>query len=214
MRRLPVYLVLDVSGSMMGEAIEAVKTGVQSLVTALRQDPHALETAYLSVITFSDRARQIVPLTELALFNPPNISALGRTALGEALEQLAICINQEVVKSTATIKGDWKPMVFLMTDGRPTDDWELGLRFFQAANAGLVVACAAGKKADTNVLKRITNTVVQLDTADAASIAAYFEWVSASISTSSIRLEKGDEPDSKGGPEELPPPPPEINLVI
>ena len=44
-RRLPVYLLLDTSGSMMGEPIAAVETGVQTLVSALRQDPYALETA-------------------------------------------------------------------------------------------------------------------------------------------------------------------------
>ncbi|EDN3960136.1 tellurium resistance protein TerY, partial [Salmonella enterica subsp. enterica serovar Typhimurium] len=52
MRRLPVYLLLDTSGSMHGEPIEAVKNGVQTLLTTLKQDPYALETAYVSVITF------------------------------------------------------------------------------------------------------------------------------------------------------------------
>jgi uncharacterized protein YegL len=60
MRRLPVYLLLDTSGSMSGEPIESVKNGMQVLVSALRQDPYALETAYLSVITFDGTARQVV----------------------------------------------------------------------------------------------------------------------------------------------------------
>ena len=65
MRRLPVYLLLDCSGSMYGEPIEAVKNGVQVLVSTLRQDPYALETAYLSIITFDSSAQQVSPLTEL-----------------------------------------------------------------------------------------------------------------------------------------------------
>ena len=52
MRRLPVYLLLDTSGSMHGEPIEAVKNGMQILLSTLRQDPYALETAYLSLIAF------------------------------------------------------------------------------------------------------------------------------------------------------------------
>ena len=52
MRKLPVYLLLDCSGSMFGEPIEAVKNGVQVLVSTLRQDPYALETAHLGIITF------------------------------------------------------------------------------------------------------------------------------------------------------------------
>ena len=50
MRRLPVYLLLDTSGSMYGEPIEAVKNGVQTLISTLRSDPYALETAYISII--------------------------------------------------------------------------------------------------------------------------------------------------------------------
>lgn len=80
MRRLPVYLLLDTSGSMYGEPIEAVKNGVQVLVSTLRQDPYALETAYLSIITFDSDARQVAPLTELASFQQPNLEANGGTA--------------------------------------------------------------------------------------------------------------------------------------
>ena len=88
MRRLPVYLLVDTSGSMHGEAIEAVRNGLQVLVSALRQDPYALETAYLSVITFNSSAQQIIPLTELMNFQVPDIQASGTTAMGEALTLL------------------------------------------------------------------------------------------------------------------------------
>jgi len=64
-RRLPVYLLLDCSGSMSGEPIEAVRQGIDHLLSELRGDPNALETVWLSVITFSSVARQAVPLTEL-----------------------------------------------------------------------------------------------------------------------------------------------------
>lgn len=89
MRRLPVYLLLDTSGSMYGEPIEAVKNGVQTLISTLRSDPYALETAYISIITFNSTAQQVSPLTELAAFQQPNIEASGCTALGVALELLS-----------------------------------------------------------------------------------------------------------------------------
>lgn len=212
MRRLPVYLLLDTSGSMNGEAIEAVKNGVQLLVSGLRQDPQALETAHLSVITFDTQARQVVPLTELAMFQPPPLAAAGVTALGAALDLLASCITREVVKSSPDAKGDWKPLIFIMTDGSPTDDWNKGLDKLKLVKTGVIVACAAGHSADTTVLRQITEAVVQLDTTDANAIKAFFKWVSASVSVGSQRVDQGQK--EVGGLGDLPPPPAEVNVVI
>ncbi|MDG5496022.1 VWA domain-containing protein [Niveispirillum sp. BGYR6] len=211
MRRLPVYLVLDVSGSMHGEPIEAVRNGMQMLVSTLRTDPYALETAYLSVIVFDSKARQVVPLTELMAFQPPTFDAGSTTSLGDALKVTKECIEREVKKTTPEEKGDWKPLVFIMTDGQPTDDWEKGLIEFKQVKTGMVIACAAGPQADTTVLKKITEVVVSLDTADNSTIGAFFKWVSASISTSSkkVDLTKSDSSEIS----ELPPPPPQITLV-
>lgn len=212
MRRLPVYLLLDVSGSMSGEPIEAVKTGVQTLVSTLRQDPYALETAFLSVITFDTNAKQVAPLTELATFQTPSISASGTTALGEALGLLADRVEAEVGKTTAEVKGDWKPLIFIMTDGVPTDDWKKGLDKLKKVRTGIIVACAAGQGADTTVLKQITEVVVQLDTADSSTIKAFFKWVSASVSTGSQKVDQGQKEVTGLG--DLPPPPPEVNVVL
>lgn len=210
MRRLPVYILLDVSGSMSGEPIEAVKNGMQLLQQALRKDPYALETAYISVITFSSDVNQVVPLTETALFQPPQISASGATSLGKALKKVTEYAQNEVQKSTAEEKGDWKPVVFIMTDGVPTDNLSDGLSVFKTYKWGAVVACAAGPAADTSALQQITENVMSLDVADSNSIGAWFKWVSASISTGSKKVDAGVEPNSF---DELPPPPPEITLV-
>lgn len=212
MRRLPVYLLLDCSGSMFGEPIEAVKNGVQVLVSTLRQDPYALETAYLSIITFDNSAQQVTPLTELAAFQQPNLQASGCTALGDALSLLAQKADQEVTKTTPDQKGDWKPLVFIMTDGEPTDDLNKGLAEFKKRKWGMVVACAAGAGANTETLKKITECVVSLDTADSATIKAFFKWVSASVSSGSMKVEEtGNEATTLS---ELPPPPPEVNIVV
>ncbi|MCI8439686.1 MAG: VWA domain-containing protein [Oscillospiraceae bacterium] len=203
-RRLPVYLLLDCSGSMMGEPIEAVRQGIKALLSELRGDPQALETAYLSVITFDSQARQIIPLTELMQFKEPELRAGGATALGAALEVLLECVNSEVRKSTETQKGDWRPLVFILTDGSPTDTaaFERAVQNIKSAKIANIVACAAGSNARTEHLKRITDNVLMMNTLSAGDMAQFFAWVSGSIKMSSKSL------DAKPGmPLRLPPPP-------
>ena len=59
MRHLPVYILIDTSGSMKGEPIESVKVGLSDMIATLRQDPYALETVCISIITFDREVNQI-----------------------------------------------------------------------------------------------------------------------------------------------------------
>ncbi|PQV63582.1 putative conserved protein YegL, contains vWA domain of TerY type [Abditibacterium utsteinense] len=207
MRRLPVYLVLDCSGSMTGEPIEAVRQGMKTLLGELKSDPQALETVWMSVITFDSGARQVMPLTELVLVKEPAFEARGTTALGAALRLLLDSIQNEVRKTTPTQKGDWKPLIFLMTDGIPTDEWEAAADAVKAARLGNFIACAAGAEADENTLKRVTDVVVRLNDLQPDALKQFFKWVSASVATTSTNIAKSDAPIN------LPAPPPEIVIV-
>ncbi len=211
MRRLPVYLLLDTSGSMTGEPIEAVKNGVQMMVHSLRQNPQAIETAFVSIITFDSEAKQLIPLTDLASFQTVDLKAAGTTALGAALSLLADKLENEVTKTTLEQKGDWKPIVFIMTDGVPTDDWQAGFQKLKAVKKGLIVGCAAGNNADDKVLKEIADQVLRLSNTDADSIGKFFQWVSASIATTSTKVEETGIDLTKK--DQLPPPPSELVIV-
>ena len=209
-RRLPVYLLLDCSGSMSGEPIEAVRQGVKMLLSELKGDPQALETAYLSVITFDSKARQVVPLTELIQFQEPQLNAGGATALGGALKLLMECIKTEVRKSTETQKGDWRPLVFIMTDGQPTDisEFNKAANEIKSVKTANIIACAAGADADTSCLKQITECVLMMNTVTPGDMAKFFAWVSSSIKMSSKSL------DSKPGANIQLPPPPQGFVVV
>ena len=208
-RRLPVYLVLDCSGSMTGEPIEAVRSGVRSLLAHLQGNPTALETAYLSVITFESTATQVCPLTEIGAFKEPRIEAGGGTSLGAALGLLERCLDTEVRPNSPTQKGDWKPLIFLMTDGMPTDSWESAADRIKKKKAANIVACAAGPGADTTVLKRITEIVVVLSSLQPEEFRKFFKWVSRSVAFTSTSPTQA----APGSPFNLPPPPPSITII-
>ena len=211
MRRLPVYLLLDTSGSMYGEPIEAVKNGLNLFITSLRQNPYALETAYISVITFDSIAKQTVALTDLINFQVPSIEAQGATSMGAALNLLCDCIDKEVVKNTTEQKGDWKPICFLFTDGCPTDNIDKAVERVKKYKFAALVGCAAGSGADKGVLHKITDSVVVLDTLDKNGIEKFFQWISSSIASSSQKIDGGGEIDGLG---ELPLPPAEIKISL
>jgi len=180
MRKLPIYFVLSIAESMKDEPIEAIQNGVQMFVSALRGEPQALEFAYISIITFSDVAVQLVPLTDLISFVEPNLAAVGGRALGAALELLCQRMDEEVTRPSNEFKGDFKPIVFIIIDGQPTDNWQKGADELKKRKA-TVVACAAGFDADTNVLKQITENVVELKSVFANDIAKYFKYQTVTI---------------------------------
>lgn len=211
MRRLPVYILLDTSGSMRGEPIHSVNVGLQSMLSALRQDPYALESVHLSIITFDLEARVYLPLTPLdqVQLTDIDVPSAGATFMGAALELLAEQVTQQLQKSTDEVKGDWRPLLFMMTDGSPSDvyAYQQAIPVMQQLNFASIVACAAGPKAKQDHLLQLTNKVVVLDTMDAASFAGFFKWVSASVVV-------GSSSAGISGSVSLPPPPPEVQSVL
>lgn len=211
MRRLPVYLLIDISGSMKGEPIQSVNVGLQAMMTSLRQDPYALDSVHLSIITFGKEAEIILELTELSQVQLPEIvvPSGAPTFLGEALNLLLKRVESEVVLSTDDTKGDWMPLLFVMTDGKPSDlqVFEEACPKVKNANFGSVIGCAAGPRAKEEYLETFCSTVVKLETTDANAFEQFFQWVSASVSVGNASIGASNDII-------LPPPPTEVNLVI
>ena len=100
---------------MRGEPIESMKVGLTDMIASLRQDPYALETACISIISFDSNVQQILPLTDLADLQIPNIQVpeSGATFMGAALELMCQCYDKEVNAGSREKKGDWMPLLFI-----------------------------------------------------------------------------------------------------
>lgn len=214
-RRLPVYLLLDCSGSMAGAPIEAVRRGVELFIQEVLNDPFARETVYVGVITFDSDARMVTNgLVPIDQFQPPYLSASGQTSLGKALRLLQESLDRDVRPAVkGKEKGDWKPIVFILTDGKPTDDWQTPLqeiRNRQERKVLNVITVGCGPDIDEQTLKEIAiGPTFRMDNSE-ASFIAFFRWVSQSvISVSRVVTQPG------GGERtiNLPPPSPVIQYV-
>ena len=96
-----------------------------------------------------------------------------------------------------------------MTDGKPSDTqlFKQMVAEVKSRRFAQIVACAAGMTARTEPLKELTDRVVALDTTDGASFRQFFKWVTDSIGA-------GNRSIGATSTIELPPPPPEINVII
>lgn len=210
MRKLPVFILLDTSGSMKGEPIESVKVGLETMFSSLKSDPFALESVHICLITFDRDARILVPLTPLDEIILPALQTpeSGPTHTGEALRLLCEETDRAVARTAADRKGDWKPLVFLMTDGKPSD-----LQLYRQMSEqvkkrdyGAFISCAAGMKASIEPLKLLSDQVYSLQNMDSTDFKSFFKWVSASIA-------QGNRTPDSSWLSDLPPPPEEIGVI-
>lgn len=179
-RKLPIYLLIDTSSCMKGERIESVKLGIENLLSALRKEPFALETAYISIITYDRCANQLIPLTSIEELEMPEITTCDFGAhMGGALELLLEKKDKELIRTSAERKGDYKPILFLLAGGQPIDEI-LCKRIIQKVRPSdftAIVCCAAGPESSTEYLKLLTDKVYQVDTLDNASMMKLFTWL-------------------------------------
>ena len=209
MRIFPIFLVVDVSESMAGEPLIQLETGIRAVASDLMTDPYALETAWIGVIGFAGRPRTLTPLTELMDFTPPHLPVGGGTALGAALIHLMDEIDRNVMPTTEERKGDWKPLVFLMTDGVPTDDPSVAIARWKINYAHRVsmVAVSIGAGADEAMLRDLADEFIAFDDTTEGAFKKFIGWITNSVKSSTrsvmagggISLEKLDEGMSTTG---------------
>jgi len=196
MRRLPVYLLVDTSESMVGTAIESVQSGLGVMMRALRKSPYALEMGAVSIITFDRVAKKVAPLTEVYSFQIPTLEVAPGTALGAGLRMLDQAMSTELVKNTPEQKGDYKPLVFILTDGQPTDEWKSAADQLKRNHKSTILyAIGCGDDVDFSVLRDLTTECYSMSQMDTETFSKLFTCISSNIQSASGSIGAGKGED-------------------
>ena len=195
---------------MKGEPIEAVNAGLSVLETSMRQNPFALESVWISIITFDAEVKEVMPLTFVEDVTMPHIQTpnSGPTHLGAALKKLEEIVKANTKNREPSEKSDWSPFLFVMTDGRPSDIhlYKEYVPKIKKIGFRTIIGCAAGPRADLDELSDLCDQTVSLSNMDIHGFSNLFEWVSQVIASD-------NQSSSVHRDAILPPPPKEIQLT-
>lgn len=185
-RPLPVFLLLDNSGSMCGEKIGSLNRAVNEMIETFKSLANKEIDINLGIITFGASVDYQLELQSVKKIQNIQLGACGSTPMGTALRMAKDLIeDKEVIPS----KG-YRPAVVLVSDGEPNDDWQGPMDAFVSSGRSAKCdrfAIAIGEDANRNVLemflKGTENPVYEA--ADASKIKDCFNMVTMSVSVRS-----------------------------
>ncbi len=161
-RTMTLFFVIDTSGSMEGAKIGTVNSAIEEIVPELREIAATNADAQLKVATlsFSTGAQWITTAPVAAEnFVWHDLDALGVTDLGAACKELNEKLSRKVFMCDAA--GSFAPVILLLSDGAPTDDYKRELNNLKANHwfkKAIKVAIAIGEDANKTVLADFTGT--------------------------------------------------------
>lgn len=196
-RQMVLFFVVDTSGSMQGTKIGAVNTAIREVLPELKDAGGADIDLKVACLTFSSGCQWMYP-TPIASdsFQWTTVDADGVTDLGAACREL----NDKLSKNgfLKASSGSVAPVIFLLSDGEPTDDFESGINLLQQNNwfkHGIKVAVAIGDDANKDVLAKFTGNIEAVITVHTPE--ALRKWI-RKVSITSSQIGSRSQPVSDG----------------
>lgn len=120
--RCPCLLLLDTSASMSGAPIRELNEALQLFKGELTADSMTAKRVEVAIVTFGP-VELVSEFSAVHYFNPPHLSANGDTPLGKAVETGIELLKKRKQRLRENGVDLYRPWIFLITDGEPTDDW-------------------------------------------------------------------------------------------
>lgn len=185
-RSLPIFFIVDTSASMHGQPIVQLSQAMKQLMEELIQATSSNVAPIISIVSFGTGAKEIIPPSPLS---PEKMNfqfdAGGASDLGAALHIVAKRLQNPNWLSASY----YRPIIFILTDGQPTDDWRGGLSALEMTKLGKhanKISVGIGKAPDFEFLKEISgSSVVSIpDIESLQGLSRFFTWFSSSVKKS------------------------------
>lgn len=159
-KSLVIFFLIDTSGSMRGTKMGELNTVMEELIPEIRRVGEADTDVKLAVLTFASDVKWMYPHpVSIEDFEWSRLGADGVTNMGEAFKELSLRMSRNSYLNSPSLS--FAPVIFLMTDGYPSDDYKAGLKALKANSwykFGLKAALGIGSEANDAMLAEFTGT--------------------------------------------------------
>lgn len=178
--RCPCILVLDTSGSMNGTPIAELNAGLQTYRDELAADSLAAKRVEVAVLTFGGSVDLVTDFCTASSFAAPTLVAGGDTPMGAAIDRALDVLTRRKDQYRQNGIAFYRPWIFLITDGGPTDAWKSAAQRVREgeANKSFAFFSVGVQQARMDVLSQIsTREPLKLD---GLRFRDLFQWLSNS----------------------------------